>query len=97
MERLPDSNPDARNHYLIVEAVGTSGERLQLPILSEETGRTEVVSSWGVRVSDGVFERVRADKADDGIVQNDRVGAKQRGHLEIEYEVPVLGGTITSW
>lgn len=95
--RVPDANPNARNHYLIVEAVDASGERLRLPIQSEESGNTEVVSRFGLRVGADVFERVRADKADDGVIQNDRVGGKRRGHLDVEYELPVSGGAITSW
>jgi hypothetical protein len=44
-----------------------------------------------------VFNAVRRDKNDDGIVQRNRLGEKRRGALEVEYLMPVLGGTILQW
>ena len=95
--RIPARNPNARNYYLLVEPVAPDGRVLRLPVTSEEDRRTETVSRWGVRVSEETFESVRRDKADDGIIQRDRVGAKRRGFLEIDYVIPVLGGTILRW
>ena len=95
--RIPDVNQDARNYYLIVEAIDASGERLSVPVTSEESGDTDVVTSWGLRVDEGTFDAVRRDKQDDGIIENDRVGYKKRGHLEPDYEMPTSGGAITRW
>lgn len=95
--RVPDANQSARNHYVIVEAIAEDGSRLSLPVLNEETNRTETVAHFGVRVPEDVFEAVRRDKMDDGIVQNNRMGAKPAGHLAVTYEMPVLGGMITRW
>jgi hypothetical protein len=95
--RVPPRNPTGRNYYLIVEAVTPDGRTLSLPITSEEDGRTETVSKWGVRVSEDVFNEVRRDKEDDGIVQRNRLGEKRRGRLEPDYLMPVLGGAITKW
>lgn len=95
--REPTINPQARNDYLIVEAVAPDGKILSRPILNEETGLTSIVDKWGVRVSNDVFERVMADKRDNGIIEHNIVGRKKRGTLDIDYEMPVLGGTITKW
>ncbi|MGI0490116.1 DUF6384 family protein, partial [Pantanalinema rosaneae CENA516] len=95
--RVPDANTRARNYYLIVEAVGPSGEALPLPIRNEETGRTETVRIFGLRVPEAVFEEVRRDKSDDGIIQRDVVGEKPRGALDPVYAIPVMGGMITQW
>ncbi len=95
--RIPDRNPSARNYYIVVEAVSSDGRVVRLPIRSEEDGRSAMVSRWGLRVSKEVFETVRADKADDGIIQNDVVGVKRRGVLEPEYTLAVQGGAITRW
>jgi hypothetical protein len=95
--RIPDVNQQARNYYVIVEAVGPSGERLSVPVYNEETGKTEKVKSWGIRVEQPAFEAVRRDKQDDGIIQNDRFGKKSRGYLDPEYEMPNSGGMITRW
>ncbi len=48
-------------------------------------------------MSEATFDRVRADKQDDGIIQNNRVGVKRRGDLQPEYEMPVQGGAILEW
>jgi len=40
---------------------------------------------------------VRADKLDDGIIQNDVLGVKQFGYLDVTYLMPVLDGAITQW
>ena len=95
--RIPDVNTGARNYYLIVEAITPDGERLALPVRNEETGATEVVSKWAVRVPEAIYEAVRRDKLEDGIVQNDIVATKPRGVLEPAYTMDVSGGAITEW
>jgi hypothetical protein len=95
--RIPDVNTGARNYYLIVEAVMPDGRVVPRPILNEETGRTETVTSFGVRVPAEVYEAVRRDKLDDGIIQDNVVGEKPRGALEPVYTMPVMGGMITRW
>ena len=95
--RVPQRNPTGRNFYLIVEAEAPDGRRLSLPVTSEEDGRTQTVPIWGVRVSEEVFEQIRRDKNDDGIVQQSRFGEKRRGHLDVTYLMPVLGGAILRW
>jgi len=95
--RYPVDSRTARNYYLIVEAVLPSGQRLKLPITSEEDGKVRTVSEWGLRVEPQVFERVREDKQQDGIVNHKTVGFKQRGYLTPNYTVATTGDTITEW
>lgn len=95
--RIPDANSSARNFYLIVEAVGPDGTVYEVPVVNEEDGKTYSVRSWGLRVEQAEFERVAADKQDDGIIQDNRVGSKARGFLEPEYSIPTTGGAITRW
>jgi hypothetical protein len=95
--RVPDDNPRARNYYLIVEPIAPNGSAVTLPILSEEDGRTRRVRAFGLRVDETTFERVAADKRDDGIIQNAVVGEKRRGELDVEYTVPATGAAITEW
>ncbi len=95
--RVPDVNQKARNLYIIVEAVTPTGSRVKVPVNSEETGQTELVDKWGLRVEQSTFDAVRRDKKDDGIIENDRFGYKKRGHLKPEYERPTSGGAITRW
>jgi hypothetical protein len=95
--RRPPGNSTARNYYIIVEAVAPDGRKLSLPIRNEESGATETVTKFGVRVPQNVFEAVAQDKRDDGIVQRNRLGIKRRGVLAIDYLMPFEGGFITKW
>ncbi|MEO0579160.1 MAG: DUF6384 family protein, partial [Pseudomonadota bacterium] len=95
--RAPESNLDVDNYYLIVEALDRSGRPIAVDIRSEEDGLVKRVRVWGIRVGRAVFERVRDDKADDGIIQSRQIGRKARGYLEPAYDIPVQGGLIHEW
>lgn len=95
--RIPDINSSAKNYYLIVEAIDPSGNTLSTNILNEETGKNSTVDIWGLRVDKNVFDRVARDKRDDGIIENDRMGYKERGYLIPKYEMKTSGGAITTW
>jgi hypothetical protein len=95
--RVPEANPDARNYYIIVEAVSPDGRTLQVPVVNEETGRIERVSKWGLRVEAEVFRRIAADKQDDGIIQQREFGVKRSGQLKPEYRIATTGAAITQW
>jgi DNA repair exonuclease SbcCD ATPase subunit len=95
--RVPQNNPNARNYYVIVEAVTADGKRLELPVTSEEDGKTRTARQWGLRVKESVFEQIRRDKMDDGIINNNVFGAKKRGYLQPQYLMPTTGGAITQW
>jgi hypothetical protein len=95
--RVPDANTGARNYYIAVEAVDPSGKVLDLPIKNEETGKTDKVAVWGMRVDERTFRAVSADKKNDGIIQHDRFGYKRRGYLSPDYEMQTTGGAITKW
>ncbi|MDR3471438.1 MAG: DUF6384 family protein [Devosia sp.] len=94
---FPPNNSEATNYYIVVEAVGASGSVLSLPVTSEETGQTQTVSSWGLRVPQTIYEAVMADKQDDGTIQHAIVGFKQEGFIDVDYAIPVLGGALTQW
>lgn len=95
--RVPDRNRSARNHYVIVDAIGADGKPVSVPVTSEETNQTKTVSRWGVRVSEATWQDVGRDRNDDGIIQNNKVGEKRRGQLDVTYAMPVTGGAILEW
>jgi Family of unknown function (DUF6384) len=94
---FPADNSDAANYYLIVQAIDLNGQPLSLPIADEQTGRTETVTKWGLRVPIEVYRAVESDKQDNGVIEHALVGAKTFGFLDPEYAVDVLGGTVTRW
>lgn len=95
--RIPDGSGQTRNYYLIVEAVDEGGRPLAVDVVNEETGNTERVDKWGLRVERSVFERIAADKRDDGIIQAREVGSKAVGYLQPSYRVATSGAAITDW
>lgn len=95
--RIPDAAPDARNYYLIVEAVDPLGNVLEVPVTDEEAQGVHRVEMWGQRVSEAVFDRVAADKRDDQIIQDDIIGEKPAGALSPRYSVTTPGGAIVEW
>jgi len=94
--RTHEDDPSLRNYYLIVEAVNAGGAQ-EIEITSEEDQRRDWVTSWGVRVPEGEFNRIAADKQDDQIIQNAIVGEKNRGALAPVYTVETNGGAILEW
>ncbi len=95
--RIPEANPDARNYYLIVEAVDAEGRPAAVPVTSEESNVSRTVETWGQRVTERTFAAIRADKSDDGIIDNNILGVKRRGVLTPEYAMPVRDGAILEW
>lgn len=95
--RTPRLNPAGRNYYVIVEAIDGQGRPVPLEVTSEEDNATEKVSTFGIRVDQRTFDRIRADKQDDGIIQNNRFGEKQSGYLQPRYNSPTPGGSILRW
>lgn len=95
--RIRDDAPNVRNYYLIVEAVDAGGRVHALEIESEEDRSVERVAKWGVRVPEGVFNTVAADKQDDRIIENAVIGRKPRGALQPAYSTDGAGGAILKW
>jgi hypothetical protein len=95
--RYPVDNPMGRNYYLVVEAISESGQVLSLPIRNEETQQIEQVNRYAVRVPESVYESVKADKLDNGLIDDGLVGTKRRGELEVDFKMPINGGYITEW
>ena len=91
----------ASGFYLIVEALDLSGNTLSRPIRNEEDGQTYNVGMWGERVPKSIYEGVKSDKMDDGIIQNDTFGKKEKGYLKEKILFPEIEnakrGQITSW
>jgi len=95
--RQSESQPNAMNYYLVVEAVAPGGRVLSVPISSVETQKTDRVNIWAQRVEKSTFDRVGAEKASSGMVVNDILGHKTAGELTPRFDEPVPGGAITKW
>ncbi len=89
--------------YLIVEAGDKNGDLGPKRGKNEEDGRTSTVTMWGERVPDYVYDSVKNDKIDNGIIEDNIFGVKQQGYLndEVTFRVnntPITrAGQITQW
>ncbi len=95
--RFPPGRRDVRNYYLIVDALNANGKPVNVLVTSEEDNATKQTSRFGVRVTEAAFEKVKADKLDDGIIQNNIVGSKKSGALTAEYRLDSNGSAIFKW
>lgn len=95
--RIPDDAPNARNYYLLVEAVDARGRTFPVTIRSEEDQQVKRVTQWGQRVTEGTYNAVAADKQDDQIIQNAVIGRKAAGFVTPTFTVDTQGGAILKW
>lgn len=91
-------------YYLIVQAIAPDGEPLPRRIRNAETGQIETVTTWAERVPAAVYERIRADKQRDGVLDETLFAVKRAGTTELDVVLsgedgsPIQrGGQITEW
>jgi len=95
--RMRNNDPKTKVFYLVVEALRPDGTAVPRQIRNVETDRTETVSLWAIRVSEGTYQKVAADKKNDGFINEREVGTKPAGALDIVWSVTTGGETITKW
>ncbi|MFH1588979.1 MAG: DUF6384 family protein [archaeon] len=90
--------------YLILEAIDSNDRTHTMSIKNEENGSTYDKQMWGERVPEYIYEKVKQDKINDGIIQNKLYAKKSTGY--ITPQVIMTGqngrplereGQITSW
>ncbi len=91
-------------YYLIVEAHGADGRTLRRRIVNHETKSRDEVTKWGEEVDEAVWNRLVADKRNDGVVDDALFARKSRGTLAEQIVMQgadgkplVRGRSITSW
>ncbi len=96
--------PGALSYYVIVEARSKNGHLLSQNIPSAETGELKTVTQWGEQVPKEVYDRLKADKQADGVLNETRFGVKTRGTLSEQVLLPGPDGSplkrgmqITAW
>lgn len=92
-----------KNFYLVVEALDGSNNPVKLNVVNEETGKIELVSKFGVRVPESVFNEIKEDKMDNGLIENPWFGKKEKNSFDVQFNREVLvnrsdkTGYITRW
>lgn len=95
--RFYDGNRNARSYYIIVDALtrgSTAGNAL---FESAEDQQSYRQGRFGVRVSERVFERIRRDKEDDGIIRNSTIGEKPADSLQWQLDDGFEPSFIAEW
>lgn len=78
----PELGQVLSGYYAIVEALGPDGQALKLPVLNAEDQDYEEARQWGEQIPAEVYERLKADKQADGVLDEQIFGSKRRGQLE---------------
>lgn len=89
-----------RAWFAIVEATDASGNVIKVPILDVETDKKAVVSTFGVRISEAEYLRLKEDKQQDGHIDNRHMGIKPAKSLTIDWTPRTLSArpdTLMSW
>lgn len=95
--RQHENSRSRYNYYVVVDALDASGNPVKIDVVNEENGERKRTSRFAVRVSESVFESVKADKMDNGLIDNPIVGVKKTGALDPEYHMDAGAGIITNW
>ena len=90
--------------YLIVEARTPDGKALTRRIHNDENDSYKEVTAWAERVPEAVYERLKKDKLEDGILNETAFAAKRKGFPDEEITMPgpdgkplARLGRITEW
>jgi len=104
VDRYHDGGRKVSGYYLIVEARRPDGTVVRRRVRDDETGRDREVATWGERVPEAVYDRLKRDKAEDGILNETAFAAKRRGLADEEITMSGPGGKplermgrITEW
>jgi hypothetical protein len=104
--RYPPDNDGKKikAYYLFVQARKPDGSALPRRIRSSETAVEKVVTTWGEQIPEAVYERLKKDKLDDGILNETAFAVKRMRVLDEEVTMPGLDGKplarmgrITEW
>ena len=88
-----------KSWYLVVEATDPSGKVVPVMVKNVETGEKRLTQLFAVRVTQQEYESTKADKRDDGHVDNRFVGEKPVNSLSIRYASRIVSNPdmITEW
>ena len=87
-----------RAYYAAVEAIDAAGKPAPVDVMNVETGRSELVTMWGVRVPEWKYNLIGADKKADGIVNDADAGTKPAGSLDFKWAFETVDNQmITRW
>ncbi len=97
VERTSREDRNVQLYYLIVESRDHRGSPWPIDVQDEASGERKASAVFGIRVPKAVYDRVKADKLDNRIVDDALVGQKLPGQGKIRWLVDFEGGMILQW
>ncbi len=70
-------------YYIVVQARDKAGNPLTINVLNTETDKSSLVNTWAERVSKNIYDAVRRDKIDNGIIDNRVFAKKELGKKDL--------------
>lgn len=95
--RYYDGNQNARQYYILVEAVDGNGNTITMPVFDSEKQKDVKASIWGVEVSEDQFNLLANEKKNTGGIAQPIMGDKKAGELTESFQYAVMPRRITSW
>jgi hypothetical protein len=94
-ERTEDRT-GAKLWYYVVELIGPDGKAAPYTFKDNESGRTVTRSSFATRVSRAAFLALKADRADNTIIDNNIAGSKPKGKVDIQWTIDRVGDQMNA-
>lgn len=79
-----DGRQDKR-WYVVVEFVAPGGAVMPVPVVSAETGKSELSRLFAVGISQATYNAIKEDKLSDGRIDQATLGNKEAGRFDIAY------------
>lgn len=91
------NNTNGKSWYLIVTPTSANGKPTSLWVTSIETGETKKVQMFGQQVTQSAYNEVKADKMQDGHIDNNQLCNKPISRLTFDCPISVKSGRILEW
>lgn len=92
-----DPQSGAAVWYLIVEAVTPNGQIFPIQFQDSVSGKMVTAKTFGIRVSEKEYRRVKKELASMGRISDRLIGEKPIGRIQFTYSRPVMSGMIAEW
>lgn len=83
--------------YVIVQPLDEADKPFSLKIKSSETGVERFVDVFGIKVTKERYDRLKLDKQDNGIIDNNLIGTKPVGKINFTFDQEISPEYILEW
>lgn len=95
--RYYDGNRNGRSFFLVVDALSATGAKVDVSFVSAEDQLRHKQSRFAVQVVERIYNRVRDDKLDDGLLRDSDAGSKPANSLRWDLPDGYQPNFIAEW